>query len=251
VRTEAYKAERVFCALRKKLTPRAMDNVPRLWLSEEAGCDEVLFRYIRKIFDAKDFAAENDLADPDIREALRVARRVLKEEERLAGFARFQKTRQGVYFAAMAPVHNTLPLLLRHFAERFSDQDWILYDTVRRRGVLRRNAEWHEIFMDRNAFKNGVLDIGLLADGEELLQDLWQGYYRAIAIRERLNPRLQTRCMPKRFWAYLTERPELTETPRKKESPRTPTQQKAALFSTRGTRAEGSPQTPGCAPAPS
>ena len=43
---------------------------------------------------------------------------------------------------------------------------------------------------------------------QTLFQDLWKSYFKAMTIKERLNPTLQRRCMPRRYWAYLTEKQE-------------------------------------------
>jgi hypothetical protein len=46
----------------------------------------------------------------------------------------------------------------------------------------------------------------VLSDDDQLLQDLWRTYFKAICIRERLNPRKQLQDMPRRYWKYLTEK---------------------------------------------
>ena len=41
---------------------------------------------------------------------------------------------------------------------------------------------------------------------EKLYQALWKTYFKAIAIKERRNPRKQRQDMPVRYWKYLTEK---------------------------------------------
>ena len=53
---------------------------------------------------------------------------------------------------------------------------------------------------------NGMLNEELLSQDDQLLQDLWRTYFKAICIRERLNPRKQLNDMPRRYWKYLTEK---------------------------------------------
>ncbi|MDD3778627.1 MAG: DUF4130 domain-containing protein, partial [Proteiniphilum sp.] len=52
----------------------------------------------------------------------------------------------------------------------------------------------------------GKLDEEMMAADEKLFQELWKGYFKAMTIKERINPRLQRQHMPKRFWKYLTEK---------------------------------------------
>jgi len=42
--------------------------------------------------------------------------------------------------------------------------------------------------------------------GETLTKTLWQRYYAATNIRQRKNPGLQDRMLPRRFWRYLPEK---------------------------------------------
>ena len=53
---------------------------------------------------------------------------------------------------------------------------------------------------------DGKLSDDILSSDDHLLQDLWRTYFKAICIRERLNPRKQLNDMPRRYWKYLTEK---------------------------------------------
>ena len=53
---------------------------------------------------------------------------------------------------------------------------------------------------------DGKLSDDILSSDDHLLQDLWRTYFKAICIRERLNPRKQLNDMPHRYWKYLTEK---------------------------------------------
>ena len=53
---------------------------------------------------------------------------------------------------------------------------------------------------------NGKLDADVLSDNNRLLQDLWRTYFKAICIKERMNPRKQLKDMPRRYWKYMTEK---------------------------------------------
>ncbi|MDR2407664.1 MAG: DUF4130 domain-containing protein, partial [Bacteroidales bacterium] len=41
---------------------------------------------------------------------------------------------------------------------------------------------------------------------ESRYQELWKTFWRAVAIQERKNPKLQRQFMPKRYWKYLIEK---------------------------------------------
>lgn len=46
----------------------------------------------------------------------------------------------------------------------------------------------------------------MLAENEVLYQRLWKRYFKAITIRERINPKLHRQHLPRRYWKYLTEK---------------------------------------------
>jgi len=204
------KSERVSGGLANILSRKAMSDLMLAWLSEEPGSDMAVFQYIRKSFERKG-SPEHDLAYSEVLAVARLARKTGSEAHKLAGFARFQKTAQDVYFAALSPKHNVLSLLLSHFADRFADQRWILYDVERRYGFFFDGKGFQDVFLEAEVARQlyrqqGKLDAALLAEHELLFQALWKGYFKAAAIKERFNPRLQRRCMPRRYWEYLTEK---------------------------------------------
>jgi probable DNA metabolism protein len=205
VESGAEKALRVHAGLRERLSRRALGALKLAWLSEEPGSDELIFRYIRKVFDSVVFM-ETNLADPDIFALLRTANKVACEARLLRGMARFQKTAQGIYFAAIGPKHDCLTLLLPHFMDRFAGHQWILYDVKRGYGFFFDGKSCREMFLPEGRHTGGRLRDDLLAEDEELFQVLWKGYFNALSIKERENPKLQRRCMPRRFWPYLTEK---------------------------------------------
>ena len=50
--TDPVRAERVWKGVRKKLPRRLRNMLLHVWLSESVGADELLLRYMRKIFDS-------------------------------------------------------------------------------------------------------------------------------------------------------------------------------------------------------
>jgi probable DNA metabolism protein len=209
VPTDSARADRVFAGLRRALSARGLGELLLAWMAEQQGADRLILRYIRKVF-AATRRIERDYGDADVFGVHRLALRTDAERRHLAGFVRFQRTAHGIYFAPIAPRCNVLPLLLDHFADRFADQDWIMYDTIRNHGVLhdsaaRRGGRFREVSFDAAALRGGQLPPEFLAEEETLFQSAWRVYFETAAISERINPALQARCMPRRFWAYMTE----------------------------------------------
>ena len=54
---------------------------------------------------------------------------------------------------------------------------------------------------ERNAFDDDVL-----SENDKIFQNLWRTYFKAICIKERMNPKKQLSDMPRRYWKYMTEK---------------------------------------------
>lgn len=204
--TDEAKSGRVWQGLRRKLMAISCNMLRYVWLSELPGSDELIFRYIRKAFDNK-HSIEMNFADDDVLEMRNLAKKVDKERCRLIELVRFQKAADDIFFAPVSPDHNTLPLTLEHFTDRFADQKWIIYDTKRNYGYYYDLKTVTEMTLDsKDLFPEGKLDEKLMAEDEKLFQDLWRGYFKSMTIKERINLKLQRQHLPERYWKYLTEK---------------------------------------------
>jgi probable DNA metabolism protein len=204
--TESYKSTRVWTALEKKLSRPVCGMLMHVWLSELPGSDDLLFRYMRKAFDAPSSIA-TCFADNDVMEVKKIAGKVSKERERLMQFVRFQQAADGIFFAPVSPVYNALPLALPYFTNRFADQKWLIYDIKRRYGYYYDLETAAEVTLDSDEhFLGGKLGEAWMAQDEKLYQGMWKEYTLSLAIRERLNPKLQRQHMPRRFWKFMPEK---------------------------------------------
>ena len=209
VHTDEEKARRVWAGLEKRLSREAMRLISVSWLSELRELNQPLFQYICKVFRQGDIA--RNFADPDVLAVTNIARRVLHEQLRMKQFIRFQKAKDGTYLAVVSPDHNVLPIITDHFQDRFNDQPWLIYDAKRHYGYYYDGKTVIHVTFENEAavpfdLSNGKLNDDVLSADDQLLQDLWRTYFKAICIKERMNPRKQLQDMPRRYWKYMTEK---------------------------------------------
>jgi probable DNA metabolism protein len=209
VSTDEEKARRVWAGLEKHLPREAMKLISVSWLSELPELPTPLFQYICKVFRQGDIS--KNFADADVLAVTNIARRVLHEQLRMKQFIRFQKAKDGTYLAVVSPDHNVLPIITDHFQDRFNDQPWLIYDAKRHYGFYYDGTNVIRItFEDETSvpfsLANGKLNEEVLSADDQLLQNLWRTYFKAICIRERMNPRKQLKDMPRRYWKYMTEK---------------------------------------------
>jgi probable DNA metabolism protein len=220
--TDSGKAARVWKGLEKHLSVEGLRMIAVSWLSEERTLNQPLFNFICKVFRQKGgdnpsaatdyLSLERNASDADVLAVRNSCRRVLHEQLRMKQFIRFQKAKDGTYLAVVSPDHNVLPLIIDHFADRFRDQPWMIYDARRHYGYYYEGTGHpvHITFEDESAvpfnLADGKLNEDVLSSDDQLLQNLWRTYFKAICIRERINPRKQLSDMPRRYWKYMTEK---------------------------------------------
>ena len=215
VMTDNEKAARVWKGLEKHLSRDGLHMIAISWLSEERALNQPLFNFVCKVFRLPARSGiEQNASDPDVLAVRNTCRRVLHEQLRMKQFIRFQKAKDGTYLAVVSPDHNVLPLIIDHFQDRFNDQPWLIYDAKRHYGYYYdgTNAPIRITFEDEASvpfdLTNGKLEADVLSSDDALFQQLWRTYFKAICIKERMNPRKQLSDMPRRYWKYMTEKNE-------------------------------------------
>ena len=214
VATADDKALRVWTGLEKRLKREAVRLISISWLSESNELYTPLFHYIYKVFrtpTTQGVGGGLNFADPDVLYVTNTARRVLHEQLRMKQFMRFQKAKDGTYLGVVSPDNDVLPLIIDHFQDRFQNQPWLIYDAHRRYGYNYDGKTVIRItFEDEStlpfSLEDGRLSDEILSDDDKTFQELWRTYFKAICIRERLNPKKQLSDMPRRYWKYMTEK---------------------------------------------
>lgn len=205
--TNSEQATRVWKGLQKKLSVSACSMLTLTSMADYPELGSLLFRYIRKTFDTQK-SIETNFGDSDVLAVSKLYKKVKQEANRVVQFVRFQKTADDIFFAPIDPIHNVLPLITKHFTNRFADQKWVVYDTHRHYGYYYDLKTTQEITFENLQIdlESGKLSENTLAEDEKLFQQLWKTYFKSMTIKERINPKLHKQNLPVRFWKYLTEK---------------------------------------------
>lgn len=199
--TDRQKAERVMKGLQKHLSPQGWLEFYACYLSELPKMEEWLLRYAQLVFSVKD--AEKAYNDDTVLNVSQTAKKVLHESHRMKGFVRFALTHDNFYYAVISPDFNVIPLIASHFKQRFADQQWLIYDEIRKYGIFYdlKTVTEVQLSIPPAASPNAAI----LAEPELHYQKLWKEYFISTDIETRKNSKLQLQHMPKRYWKYLTE----------------------------------------------
>ena len=111
-----------------------------------------------------------------------------------------------MYFAKIEPDFNVLPLIRKHFKERYADQKWMIFDLKRHYGIFYDLKEVHFFTPDSSQLQNFRNSEQFHHEEEKKYQTLWQRYFVKTGIPERKNMKLNIQWVPKRYWKYLTEK---------------------------------------------
>jgi len=199
-------ADRVWNGLKKKLTTYGRNQLYYSFLSELDSVENILLDYIQQVF-ATTGNIEKDFSNLTVLKLSKITKSVGREKHRMEAFVRFKLTKDGLYFANVAPDFNVLPLIAKHFKSRYADQKWVIYDIRRKYGLHYNLTQVETIVMDfPKEFDFTKTSEDFFAEEELQFQELWQNYFKSTNIESRKNMLLHVRHVPKRYWKYLSEK---------------------------------------------
>ena len=189
--------ERVRRSMLEKFSEEALDIITYGLNHSSVQAPTMILKFIIKCFENPKNAFRYQ--DSFIMECTKLSRQVSLESHRFKGFVRFNQFGT-VFMAKINPDHHILPFIADHFAERFGDMNFIIYDEKKQEALLCQDGRW--IIQ-----KNLVLNENLFQI--DTTTEAWQIYFKNITISARENPAQQKRSMPVRYWVNLPE----TESP--------------------------------------
>lgn len=181
------------------ISPFSFRVVYRAFLSETEGVEMALFNYL-DIGWREGKRIDGMLTHKLVMPVRAIARRVMSEAHRMKGFVRFGQVAEGCYYARLEPDYQILPLIAPHFADRFSDQHWIIHDTRRGCAIIHDATRKPWLIAELDLLRNPDF-----TSDERFYKDLWKKYFTRLAVKERFNPVLQSQHLPLKYRKYLVE----------------------------------------------
>lgn len=199
IATDLAAAELFWQRLTQRLSSGSLKLVRRCLLADHPQQELLLYCYLA-LEAEQGRRIDALLAHPQVAPVWKLAQQVAREAHRYLGFVRFQQVQGGLYYAAIRPDHRILLLIGAHFAERFSDQQWLIHDQRHGEGILyeAEKKEWLLLPMELHQQPEATPQ-------EAQFQQLWRCYFSTLAIPERTNLRLQQGKVPLKTRSCLTE----------------------------------------------
>lgn len=203
VRESEKKADAVARLIRKHLGEEAYTALFRAALSDDAHRGDAILGTMlaaRNVPDSRKIL--DQLSHPEVEKVFELSRSVGLEAHHYNGFIRFRELTNGVLFSEIEPKSKVLPCIAEHFENRLPLEHFLIYDKK------------HKMFLVHEAGKKSILVKGeelntemtaKISSAEDRYEQLWQGFFESIWIRERTNPVLQRNLLPLRFRENMVE----------------------------------------------
>lgn len=201
--TDAKKAERVFKKLKALLGERGIHQIIYSLLTEDEYCERPVLDVIRSAIAQPEKRILSNMTNQSVLKMERYTKQVGREKHRMEALVRFRLINDDIYFAEIEPDFNVMPIIAKHFAQRYKDQKWIIFDQIRHYGLFYNLQSVETIEME---FNTKDKNLAILGNDEDLYQNLWRTYFDKTNIKARKNSRLHIQHVPKRYWKYLTEK---------------------------------------------
>lgn len=194
--TDEEKARRVLASIPKKIGPDALSFVRRAYLTCLPQKEWYILLFLRKGYRVGG-KIMHMLSDDVVNVLFKAVQQLGNEAHLLKEFIRFS-VYDNVLAAQITPKNFVLPFLGQHFAERFPNEAFLIYDTTHSMVLTYEKS---------NMQIRPVEHFSMPAPSEEekRFRRMWKMFYETIAIKERYNPRCRMNMMPKRYWANMTE----------------------------------------------
>lgn len=194
----AYKVAR---SIKEKISVEAYEMVCRTALSDYTGKADLIYRFLILGFAVGARVTEH-LSNEYVNRMFRINKNVGNEAHHLLGFIRFSEQENGLLTSIIHPKNNVLSLVMPHFADRLSQERFLIYDANRKLaglhvpGALWIISEVPEIDQEK---------LREVSAYEDRYRDLWITFFDHIAIKDRENFKLQRNNLPLRFREDMIE----------------------------------------------
>ncbi|WP_180013119.1 TIGR03915 family putative DNA repair protein [Acinetobacter sp. YH16031] len=203
--------QRVWQGLKQKVSSSTLKAFYYAFLSEKEQAFQNLFDFAVYVF-KNQRPVDKDYGHHAVIGMSQWCKQVGREKHRMEAFVRFKKAKDGLFLSLVKPDFNVLPIISRHFKERYQDQRWLIYDEQRQYGIYYDLNDVHQIEMNAEMVDPQIRighsqSFSIELDDEEVLYDqLWKDYFKSVNIQARQNMKLHIQYVPKRYWRYMNEK---------------------------------------------
>lgn len=188
-------------SIKDKISEEAFEMIYRVALSDYTGKADLIYRFLIMGFSIGSSITQH-LGNEIVNQVFKINKFVNNEAHHLFGFLRFSEQENGLLTSVIHPKNHVLTIITPHFADRLPNERFIIYDENR------KLASFHVPGNPWILAEVPELDQARLEDisfREDEYRDLWKAFFEHIAIKERINFKLQRNNLPLRFRGDMIE----------------------------------------------
>lgn len=194
--TDAERAERVRRSIPLKMGMEAQDLLEKAFLTCLADRELHMLRFMRFGYRVGSTVCRL-MTDPRVDKLLKAVKHLERESHLYLGLVRFSECEKAL-IAEIEPKNAVLPMIAPHFLNRFSGEDFMIFDRTHKMALLYKDGQHSVLYADR-------IRLPACSPEEYRYRAMWRMFYDTIAIEGRRNEICRRTHMPKRYWNTVTE----------------------------------------------
>lgn len=201
VDTDYSLASKVSKSIREKISEEAYEMICHVALSDYQGKADLIYRYLILGF-ATGSSITQHMSNEVVNQVFRISKNVGNEAHHLLGFIRFSEQENGLLTSVIHPKNNVITIVTPHFADRLPQERFMIYDENRKLAAFHVPGNSWILAQVPEIDQERLTEITIKEDD---YRELWKAFFEHIAIKERINPKLQRNNLPLRFRKNMTE----------------------------------------------
>ena len=203
VEPDSEKAEKVLRTIRRELGLETYECICQASASWDKRKANAIFKtVVLGLHLPKKQSVMNCLTKDYVCMVADLAKKTWNEAHRFMGFVRFSELAGGILYADIRPENEVLPLIAPHFANRYPEENWIIYDERRDKFAIHRAGKGWMILEDMKIAEEVRSQLSM---DEDDYRAMWKAFTKSISIEARKNESLQKQLLPLKFRDKMSE----------------------------------------------
>lgn len=195
------KAAKVLNTIRRICSDDIYERLFRAACADASDKGDAIYRYIQVALRMGN-RVKNHLTDPAVVRVMELSRAVGNAEHHYLGFLRFIEIPGNILLARYAPKPRLTELIMPHFADRFPEERFVIWDT--NRNVAGVHVPGQNYIM-LTLTESQVAMLQSYTEDNMQAEQMWKAFVESISIKERENKKLQQNNIPLHFRTYMPE----------------------------------------------
>ena len=200
---ESEKAEKVLRTIRKELGLDAYEAICQAAASWDRRKADAIFKtVVLGLHLPKKQKVMNCLTKEYVCTVADLSKKTWHEAHRYMGFVRFTELSGNILYSDIKPENDILSLIAPHFANRYPEENWIIYDERRENFAIHRAGKGWMIVEGKRIAEDLKSQQSM---EEEDYRAMWKAFTKSVAIEARKNENLQKQLLPLKFRDKMNE----------------------------------------------